>query len=546
MSKHFLYLTNDRMISLIWKRGTFVARESFLAADANATTAAAYIGKHRHLPTYVIADLVEEDFRLDTVPHLRNADSEAVTTRKLGQLYRASTLRNAIVQGRETEGRRDDKVLYHAIANTDIVKSWLDLLEKNEVPIEGAYSSSVLSAHLLKALNLQFPHTLLVTVVPDFGLRQTYFQNRQVKFSRITPIVYDEGQSVGALIAAETNRTWQYLDSLRNFTGGETLEVCMLVHARDRAMVADAVRSYPLRRYRFLDIASVAETIGLSPAPQSSHAEQVLVHTFAKTPIRNHFAEPSLRRFATFRRTRNWLFGATAAALAIGIGGTAFIFHQVNKISSQIEARERSARSAESEYQTIFNTMRAQKLASDVVRDTSAFFNKEMRAPGVAPGAMLRDLSKVFAEFPRVKLLQVVWAPSGDDKFTPPYGVLPPNGTLEVTSRSKVAGASASAAASASDANTPPAENPVWRGAAFQVAMIDAAITPFDGNFRGTLSEIERFAARLNATPGFVATVQRRPLDVDTTADIAATGTRSGEPPEARFVVRVVRRMGGS
>jgi hypothetical protein len=545
MSKHFLYLTNDRLISLIWKRGTFVARESFLAGDASAPTAVAYVAKYRHLPTFVIADLVEEDFRLDTIPHLRGADSEAVTARKLGQLYRASTLRNAIVQGRETEGRRDDKVLYHAVANTDIIKPWLDLLEQNEVPIEGVYSSSVLSAHLLKALNLQFPHTLLVTVVPDFGLRQTYFQNRQVKFSRITPIVYDEGQSVGALIAAETNRTWQYLDSLRNFTGGETLEVCMLVHERDRAMVADAVRSYPLRRYRFLDIASVADTIGLSPAPQSSHAEQILVHAFAKTPIRNHFADPPLRRFATFRRTRNWLFGVTAAALAIGIGGTAFIFNQVNAISSRIEARERAARSAEGEYQTIFNTMRAQKLASDVVRDTSAFFNKEMRTQGVAPGAMLRDLSRIFSEFPRVRLLQIVWASSGDEKFSPPYGVLPPNGTLEVTSTAKGAGETAVQTVTPSDTSSTATENPVWRGAAFQVAMVDAAVTPFDGNFRATLAEIERFAARLNTVPGLSATVQRRPLDVDTTASIVATGARSGDPAEARFVVRVVRRMGG-
>jgi hypothetical protein len=114
---------------------------------------------------------------------------------------------------------------------------------------------------LLKELAIVFEHTLLVTIVPDFGLRQTYFQNKQIKFSRLTPIIYHEGQSVGSLIAAETSRTWQYLDSQRYFAGGDSLEVCMMVHARDREMIADAIRTYPLLKYCFLDIEDVAAKI---------------------------------------------------------------------------------------------------------------------------------------------------------------------------------------------------------------------------------------------------------------------------------------------
>ena len=245
MAKHFLYLTNDRLISLVWNGGAITSRESFLAADAISQSARAHIEKYVGLPTYLITDLVEEDFRLDTIPHLRGSDADAIISRKLSQIYRSSNLRHAVIQGREEEGRRDDKVLYHAVTNTDLIKPWLDLLEKVAVPLEGVYSSAVLSARLLKALDLQFAHTLLVTVVPDFGLRQTYFRDQQLKFSRITPMVYDEGQSVGGLIAAEIGRTWQYLDSLRYFAGDEALEVCILAHARDQPMITDAIRKYP-------------------------------------------------------------------------------------------------------------------------------------------------------------------------------------------------------------------------------------------------------------------------------------------------------------
>jgi hypothetical protein len=551
MAKHFLYLTNDRLISLVWNRATINSRESFLAAEAASPSCVAYMEKYCRLPTYLITDLVEEDFRLDTIPHLRGSDSEAIINRKLGQIYRSSNLRHAVIQGREVEGRRDDKVLYHAVTNTELVKPWLELLEKIEVPLEGIYSSSVLSARLLKALDLQFPHTLLVTVVPDFGLRQTYFRDEQIKFSRITPIVYDEGQSVGGLIAAEIGRTWQYLESLRYFAAGETLEVCILVHARDKPVIADAIRKYPSLKYRFLDIEQVSTKIGLKAPPSSSHAEQILVHTYAQAALENHFAEPPIRRFAIFRKARVSLFALTAAILFVGVAGTVFNFYQASQISSRVNVRESAARNLQSEYQTIFNAMRQQKLASDVARDTSAFYNSQIRPQPAAPGAMLSELSNVFAEFPRVKLLGLTWTIGMEERTLPYFNAVPPNGTLEVTSDAKpavpgVAGAVQSVgnalglSGNAAQANADP--NPAWPSAKLQFAIIDAAITPFDGDFRATLAEVERFAARLNATPKIKATIESMPLDVRSTATLTATGKRVGAGlPEARFVLKVVR-----
>lgn len=547
MAKHFLYLTNDRLISLVWNGGAITSRESFLAADAISQSARAHIEKYVGLPTYLITDLVEEDFRLDTIPHLRGSDADAIISRKLSQIYRSSNLRHAVIQGREEEGRRDDKVLYHAVTNTDLIKPWLDLLEKVAVPLEGVYSSAVLSARLLKALDLQFAHTLLVTVVPDFGLRQTYFRDQQLKFSRITPMVYDEGQSVGGLIAAEIGRTWQYLDSLRYFAGDEALEVCILAHARDQPMITDAIRKYPSLKCRFLDVEQVSTKIGLKDPPSSSHAEQILVHTYAHTGLLNHFAEPQMRRFAIFRKARIGLFAFTAAVLAVGVAGTAFNFFEASQILSRIDARESVVRNSQSEYQTIFNAMRQQKLASDVARDTSAFYKSQIRPQPAAPGALLSEVSTVIAEFPRVKLLGLTWSVGADERATPYYTTMPTTGTLEVTSKDKVvAGSAVQSLANtigASSGTGDAANNdPIWSGAKVQFAIIDAAITPFDGDFRATLAEVERFNARMNALPGLKTTIESMPLDIRSTASIISTGKRTGIGlTEARFVVKVIR-----
>lgn len=540
MAKQFLYLTNDKLIALIWSGGGIVERDVFNATVAESAEFADYIARHREVPTYVVTDLIEEDFRIDTVPHLRGGDQEAILGRKLAQLYRASTFRHAIVQEREAEGRRDDRVLYHAITNPDLVKPWLEVLERAEVPLEGVFSSAVLSARLPKELNVFFPHTLLVTIVPDFGLRQTYFQNRHVKFSRLTPIIYDEGQSVGTLIAAETSRTWQYLDSLRFFSGGDTLEVCILIHARDREMVAEAIRTFPLLKYRFLDIEEVATKIKLKPAPTSSHAEEVLVHLFAKGSIENHFAEKTQTRFARYRRTRIGLYGLTAGLLAAGAAGAAFNLYQASAISTEIDRRSQMARGVQSEYQLVSKSMEGQTAASDTVRDASTFFRAQIRAQAPAPGPLLKDLAEVWSEFPDMRLVQAVWAPNQDAGFVPHHAAVVSATAQSIRSEVRIAPGAAPAAGPGAAANALDADPPL-PGSKFEILIVDAEVTRFRGDYRAAIADIERLRERLNKAPNMQAEIIRLPIDAKPTAILRANAPAASDANEVPFTLKISR-----
>ena len=172
------------------------------------------------------------------------------------------------------------------------------------MPLAGIHSAAVFSGNLLAELDLVFPHALLVTFTPGEAVRQTYFRDREIRFSRLTPIDLEEGQTLGAMLAEETTRTWQYLDSLRHFGHDDRLEVCVLVHPKDRPAIEPALRDFAQIQYRLLDIEQVAAKLGLKPPPLGSSAEEVLVHLFLRRPVPNHFASPELRRDATRRRAR--------------------------------------------------------------------------------------------------------------------------------------------------------------------------------------------------------------------------------------------------
>src|SRR6185437_12609675 len=175
------------------------------------------------------------------------------------------------------------------------------------------------SSVMLEELDLLYPHTLLVTFTPGGAMRQTYFRDREFKFSRLTPIDPEEGQSLGTLISEETTRTWQYLDSLRHFAEDDRLEVCVMLHAGDRVHVQPSLRDFAQIQHHILDMEQVAAKLGLRPAPLSSTAEEVFVHLYLMRPAANHFASPEIRRFETLRRARSALRRAAAVLVAAGV-----------------------------------------------------------------------------------------------------------------------------------------------------------------------------------------------------------------------------------
>ncbi len=537
MAKHFLYLTNEKITCLLWRGNAYSGREVFDANNPHSLEFERYIIKHSHVPVFLVVDLTEEDFRLDKIPHLRGADQDAVLTRRLSQVYRNTSFRHALIQGRETEGRRDDRVLYHAITSPDLIDPWLALLEKHDVALEGIYSAPVLSANLLKTLDVFFPHTLLVSLVAGNGLRQTYFHNKQIKFSRLTPIEAESELSFGQQIADESSRTWQYLDSLRFFAAADKLEICLLIHPKDRKETADAFQSYPLLHYRILDTDEVAAKIKLKPAPLTSHAEEIFVHLFATESLVNHYAAPQQTRIARMRKTGLGLYFLTACVLAACLTWAGFTLFQASMIDEQISKRDLQSNELMGRYRAATRQADAPQISADTSRDAAQFYKTFMQ-PLPAPGNLLREISQVLTKFPEVRLTQIFWQAGNDANANPVFTLTVPKGTPAIKSDFAQDKAQTPATAAATTGKDLP-----LAGNQVEILVLDAGLATFSGDYRKALADIERFMSALKNIPGLQATLLTAPLDVRPGASIKANlSERSAESLDARFAVRIVRR----
>lgn len=537
MAKHFLYLTNDRLTCFLWQRGGIASAESFPVQDVAPKEFEKYLFKHRREPVYFVLDLTEEDFRLDSIPHLRTSDQQAVLKRKLGQIYRQSSFCHALIQGRDTEGRRDDRVLYHGITNADLPKVWLTVMERLGVPIEGIYSAPILSGELLRRLDVFFPHTLLVSLVSGGGLRQTYFQNKQVKFSRLTFLERHSDAQRGQQIADEVSRTWQYLDSLRFFSGEDALEVCLLLHPSEQRDVTEAIRDYPLLQHRVLNIEDVAGALKMKPPPISSEAEGLLVHLFARSRLANHFAQDVQTRVARLRKVGASIHVLNGALLAASVITAGALLGQAQRISSENDRRDAQARSLSTQHRELLGRIQDAQVSSDTSRDAAAF-NAKYLEPEPAPVQLLQDVSRVVSQFPEVKLEQLGWQSSSDDKIQidlTPLGSQ--SSALPLRSETPGTATAPTPSIASSDVRALP-------GARHQIVLLDASIGPFRGDYRAMLQDIERFVVALGKLPGCSASLVKSPLDTKPTANIrGALSKPLKDGLSGQFTVRVVRLM---
>ena len=536
MASHYLYLTNTRLVSLIGRAGQVSARREFEASDAGAAQFDAYLATQASVPVSLFTDLAEEDFRADTIPHVGASDRKAIVSRKLGQIFRNTPYRYAVLQGRETEGRRDDRVVYAAITNPEVVKPWLHAIDARATPLAGMYSAAIVGTRVIEALQLAHAHTLLVHFSPGGALRQTYFRAGELRFTRLTPMDHEEGRSLGSLLAEETTRTWQYLDNLRSFAADDRLEVAVLAHPRDHSQIAPALTGFAQIAYRILDTDQVAAKIGLKPPPAGSSAEEVLVHLFGRRPVENHFASPEMRRYWTLRKARNAITAASALVLAAGLAIGGLNLRAILGAAEADQKTEREVAALNREYAKVTRSLPSfgAGIGGAAMRDAVAFYTTFIQDfPSLA--GFLVPLSGVLASHPNVRLAQVAWHATDDPKVLPPMTVQPQRVPPPVKAIGK--GAEVAVRTQAEEAAAT-----IFDGGRYEVALIEATVNVPSHDFRGALGEVERLAADIRRIKGFQAEVVESPLDVRTSLVLQGRhAEREAGSMEPRFILRVVR-----
>jgi hypothetical protein len=530
--RHFLYLTNQTLLSVVWRGGRALHEHAFAAEDEAALgTFSARVEENRRLPTYLLTDLVEEDFRLDAIPHVGRFDRAALLGRKLAQVYRATPYRFGEVQDREAAGRRDDKVLFTAITKSESLTPWIEVLMTHNVPLVGIYSAPMLTGRLLKAAKVPTAkHTLVTTLHRGGGLRQTYFQNGFIKFSRMTPLGESRATDrLAGFVASEIRKTWQYLDGLRYFESGDVLQVQALAHAADAELFSPEQIDSDTVQVNRVDIADVARSIGLRHAFKDSDAAPLFFQVVVRQRATNHFAQRSETHFASLWRLRTAIY---AVSVVIGLCGA--VVGAVNVIDSRLSSRKIEAALSETarteeESRLLLRRLPRTGVAPQEMAAVVDFYRKVVESvPNF--NRFLVDVSRVLDAHPQAQLTRVDWLATLDPAKAPAYvaggdASLNPIKSVRSPDRAQVTAAAQAVASNADGYH--------------QIAALEGEILPFDQDYRAALNQIDTLRKGLEKMPR----AQTAPLvlPLETSADVVLRGKAAPEMEKgrARFAIKI-------
>ena len=520
MRKQLFYLTNHELNAYSWN-GKNVLLEDIFENDENGWQRfAEYIAGRKNLPVEILVDLIEEDFQRDTIPHTVGKGRRALIERKLTQLYRDTPFRHATIQGREKIGRKDDRILFSALTNAELPKPWLNALLIHTVPVVGIYSLALLSQLLFNKLKFGTAPVLLVTHQSS-GLRQSYFHEGHLHFSRLTPLLDQAPELLAESLISESAKTRQFLASTRVLARGTPIKLVVIADAHNLAAILELVNtsSDPDVSYILLQMDEVSQQLTLGHQGLSEDCDEILLSLLSKQRIPSHYPLREQNRFYQLWQARIGLYILSAL-----LGLAALTWAGIDLMSIFDQRREtarlrQEALAVESKYEVIVKNMPSTLVTPHNMRlvvDIERMMSQNVPLPNI----LMSEVSRALDGLPQITIKQLQW------KIVDPVilsAVVDPN-----------------APASTADA----APQPIDLGLAAkpaEILLIDGEIKPFDGDYRAALNSVRMFVAAIQKNPQLKATVTLQPIDTNPSVKLESTAGDTATDLTALFVIKLVR-----
>lgn len=521
--KQLFYLTSEQLQAWQWRQGVLSGPVEFPASRAGVDDFIAYLELQGARPAWLVVDLIEEDFSRHALPHVRGRAGRQLRARRLGQQYRDTPYRAALVQGRQQEGRRDDVVLFTALTNPALLAPWVDAMALMRTPLAGIYSAPLLSATLLARLNRQQEsahgpaprHQLLVTLQAD-GLRQTYLQGGALKFSRLVQAA--PGSDVADTIVPETRRTRQFLASVRLLERDDLLHVTVLAPAQSVAELAQRCEDGPATLFDVVALDTAARALGLAAAPVLP--DQLLLYIVGRTSPPSHYPLDGRDGLYRLWRLRLSLY-ASSAVLAT----TCLAWTVANLVGHGIAHRNVDGlRSETAHYQAAYRkSMSSMPPAVDQAVNMKAAvqIDRMVAQHGPWPVHMLGMVSEALEQSPQIRLTQLEWRAQvpGQAAVAAP-GAAPNSPTLVAPTSSLALGIP----------KAPP-----------QTLRLQAEVLAGQDNYRVVLESMNGFARQLARMPHMTVEIAQLPFDIRSNVKLSGSvGVANSGEDRAKFTLDLV------
>ncbi|WP_431477501.1 hypothetical protein [Massilia eburnea] len=508
--KLLLHLTGERLCCWLWERGYLAAGPCFGHTPDGLAQFAGWLEGRGDTPALMLADLVEEDFQRQLLPHVAGRAGMTMRDRRLTQTWRDTAFRSAHQQGREDEGRRDDIVLFSALTNPAMLTPWLDILESQRIPLAALYTPALLSGALLPDEARREPHLLLVTQHAS-GIRQTYLQHGKVRFSRLAQAAAGAEQ--------EAERTRQFLVGAHLLKRDLPLQVLALLPLARLASPPATANIAPLLDWRVMPLEEAAARQRLAA---SDDPDQLFLGLAARTAPTSHYPLGPRQRYYGLWRARRSLYASSAVLAACCLLWTGANIVGLSLARSHTQELHQETHGFSTAYKSSMSSMPP---AVDKTANMRAAVQiaQMVARQGPWPQAVMSILSEALERSPQIRLTQLDWRANAP-------------GAVPVTASTAFPGAAPTPALV-----TPQSSMLIGIPKAPQQQMrLQAEVLVEQDDYRSVLLSMNRFAQELARTPGMVVEIEQLPFDIRPNVKLSGkAGSPAGLGERSKFTLNL-------
>ena len=509
--RRLLHVDSSRLSAWLWHGGSLRHEGAFGADEAGVAAFSAYLAQHRSSLWLMLADVAEEGFQFEAIPHVLGADRTALVRRKLNQFFYGSPFTTALSLGREKTGRRDERMLFAALTRPQAFEPWLAAMRAAEAQLVGIYSAPLLVPTLGQRLKLRADNCLVVSF-GSAGIRQTFLEAGRLRFSRLSPLTAGVAEEVAYACAAEAARTYQYLAGQRLIRNA-VLPVVILAPTAFRGALAAACISSDELQYEIVDLPSVAAACGLKRTPDDFSSDLLFLQMLATQQPRAQFASPPERRFYRLWQTRFALKSVAAVVMFACLLFAANELYEVRALREETARIQAQTEADSRRYAGILDGLPAMPTTLDNLRAVVARFDA-MAGRSAGPQEMYARISRALEETPEVEAERIEWFLSTNPEQA--------GAAREPTPLPTAAGGAA----------PPPGMH--------AVALISGTL-PLNqaGDQRALLETVNDFVAALRRDAALSVSVLRMPVDVESGKTLRSGGEAAAATEAPRFALRV-------
>lgn len=493
-----------------WRGGRIVECRAFADNEGGQAGFKEFLTRFADVPAHIVVDAVEEDYRFETLPHAFGRDRADMVGRKLRQHYRNTPYMSAALLGRDAGKRRDDRYLFSALTNPELIGDWLQAVVARGLPVAGIHLLPMVSAGLLDRLDAKAPNLLLVAQHAT-GLRLTFFRDRQFRLSRLTRGEGGRQENRARYFTEEISNTRLYLHALRTMTLDEQLTVLLVDRADELGEVAAGVaRDNPSLECVRLGRRDLTARLGVADALLDASPYAIYLHLLGlKEPHGNLAPAAVTVGYRRYRMRRGIYAGCGAFAAAAALWTVANLY-QAMSLRTDAEDAGRVTAQLASQYQEITRQFpRAPTTAENLKRAVE--IAQKLRDTAHTPERMMALVSRALGASPTVVIRDFGWKYGTTEIETEGGGARP------------LGGDSATSPAAAT------AAGPVLFRR--ESALIQGEIRPFRGDYRSAIATINGLASRLGEEPD-VAEVRVVKLPLNVNPALSLSGNTLDNPEQ--------------